>query len=230
MAIFLRNNELDERFSRRAFQPAGAAQQFEIVILLVRGDFTGMGNRYGFCEQKAAAIAGVSDAFWNSGPPGKPCRLESVLKQERGIKFLRAKFVHEIAFVAHEYHAVANLLIFVDGGDVRARENGNLRIRKARPYGTQRRQGQDGVTNPIRGANEDFHPGTLRGACSCLSRAAMNSLSAVKTKSIAAMKMGIAVSVDSPRFSASFSVVTKAVAPAHCASFSNRRTSAGLYR
>ena len=80
-------------FSGCLVEPSGAAEQFEIIELLVRWNFSWLGNGHGFCQKKAAAIARVADALRDAGAPGEPSRVESVLQKKGDIEFLRAQLV-----------------------------------------------------------------------------------------------------------------------------------------
>src|SRR5580704_4146723 len=190
--------------------------------MFVRRDFAGLGDGHSFRQKKTAAITRIADAFWNSRAPGNPSSLKGILKRQSNVEFLLAQFAHRVFFSVHKHRLVANLLILIDCRHIWPRKYRYLGFRKPRSHSTQSRQRHDGVADPVRGANQDFHADAPRGNWSFRSIAARNSLSAVRTKSIAATKIGIVELLPAAKFSASFSVVTNAIAPAALADFSNR--------
>ena len=60
---------------------------------------------------------------------------------------------------------VADLLVLVDGRNVGPRKYGYLSIRKTRSHGAQRGQRHDGIADPVRCPNQDFHRETPRAVC-----------------------------------------------------------------
>ncbi len=86
------NLEGDVRDVGELVEPAGAAEEFEIVKLFVRGNFAGLGNGYGLGEKEAAGVAGVADALRNLRAPGEPGGVEGVLEKQGDIEFSGAKF------------------------------------------------------------------------------------------------------------------------------------------
>jgi len=61
---------LDVWLVGKLIEPTGATEKFEIVELFVRGNFTGLGNRDGSCQEQAAGVAGVADTLRNLRAPG----------------------------------------------------------------------------------------------------------------------------------------------------------------
>src|SRR5258708_32531737 len=83
-------------FVGASIEPTGAVEKFEIVKLLVRGNFAGLGDRDGFGEKEAAGIASVPDALGDLGAPGEPGGVEGVLEEECDVEFAGAEIGGEV--------------------------------------------------------------------------------------------------------------------------------------
>src|ERR1700694_880772 len=71
-------------------------EQFQIVKLFVRGNLAWFGNRKSLGEEKAAAVAGIADAFGNIRAPGEPRGVKGILQKKSHVEFLCAKFRREM--------------------------------------------------------------------------------------------------------------------------------------
>src|SRR5579862_4902552 len=132
-------------------------EKLEVVIGFVGGNFAGFGNGDGACEEKRAAVAGVTDALRNAGAPGEPGGGESVLEEDGDVEVEFANAFDGIGSVFEGEDAVGEGLIFVNAGDGAAGEDGNFGLGFAAADGLEGGDGHDGVADPICGANEDFH-------------------------------------------------------------------------
>ena len=192
-ALFFGNAHGNERFIGKRINPACTAKEFQIVKLLVCRDLTGLGNGHRLRKQKTAAISGVADAFRNIRSPGEPGGVKRVLEQDGNVEFLRTKFVRQplasgnanvdaVRVVVDEL--IADLLVTIDVGNVRAGHNRDLRVGKACAHGTQRRQGHNRVADPVRGTNQNLHAAAPVFGCNVWSRAFLKSASGLTTRSI----------------------------------------------
>src|SRR6266850_788283 len=161
-ALHFGNSQSNETFIGKRIHPSRAAKKLKIEELLVRGNFAGFRDGHRLGEEKAAAIASVSDAFRNIRAPDKPGGVKRVLQQEGDIEFLRAKFVRQplasgnagvdaVRVVVDEL--IADSLVAVDVRDVGPGQNRDLRTGESCTNYTQRRQRHDRIADPVRGTN-----------------------------------------------------------------------------
>ena len=144
----------------------GAPQQFKIIKLLVRWYFARFRNAHGFREKQAAAIARITDALRDARPPSQPRRIKSILQEQRHVELLRAKLPGK-AFPPGQAgmrtagvirnQLIADLLVAINVRDVRSGNDGDVCTGEAVPDGAQRRQRHNGIANPIRGPDQNFH-------------------------------------------------------------------------
>src|SRR5215472_3217782 len=167
----IRNLQRDVRIVGQIVDPAYAAQQFEIIESFVCWGFTGLRDRDGIRQQSATAIAGVANALRYAGTPGKPGGAEGILEKQRQIEFLGANFGSErfpsapsmmfsIGVVRNQL--VRNTLPAIEVSDVRAGNDGEMRTRKVRAYGTQGGKRHDRIAHPVRCANHNSHAAHTR--------------------------------------------------------------------
>ena len=216
------NLQRDVGYVRELIEPTGAAKEFKVVEFFVGGNFTRLGNGDGLSEQKGAGIAGVTDASGDVGTPGEPSGVESILEEKSGVEFASAEFGNEpfaagpaamrpFGVVRDEF--IADLLVAVDVGDVRAGEDADAGVCVQLPNGADGGEGQDRVADPVGGADEEVHAAALLAAMPermAESKASCWGIS----RSMTARKTGSSPNRTPVRFCASFSVVRKALAPA----------------
>ncbi len=139
---------------------SGAAEEFEVIETLVFGDVAGARHRDRTRQQRASAIARVSDALWNSGDARDGGGFEGVLEEDCGIEMESAKFACGSPFLGEfgggvGYDAVAKWLAAVEVRDPGFREDRNFGVRKTLAQGTQCGEGHDGIADPVGGAHQN---------------------------------------------------------------------------
>src|SRR5262249_30937414 len=123
---------------------------------------------------------------------------------------------------------IEDALITVQLAHIGPRQDGDFRLLKSRAHRAKRRQRHDGIAHPIRGANQHPHAAAPCLIASSRSRVAPNSFSLDNANCITAAYTGsFRRSRPSGRFCSSFSVVTRARAPARAASRANLARSLG---
>src|SRR5215469_8443476 len=125
---------------------------------------------------------------------------------------------------------IADPLISVDVGNIGASQNSNFRLRETAAHRSQRRHRHDGVTHPVRCANENLHAAAPIFAASKRSRTLRKSASGLTPISITEMNTGGSSHFHAARFWASFSVVIKALAPPVVPACLIDKTSSSVYR
>src|SRR6266478_6187701 len=199
--MLLRDVERYEGLAHQRVDPACTAQKLEIVKLFVGRNFTSLWNGNFPGQQQAAPIARITDAFGDTGAPGEPGGIESILEKQGDVELLRAKFLRQTFTLAQAFvrgfrivgnEFVADLLAAIDVGYIGTSNNCDGGVPKAGANGAKSGQSHDGVANPVGGANQNLHAATPPRSPNRCRRSRKNWASSGSSSAIKAMYTSVA--------------------------------------